>query len=121
MASVPESMYETVVAVRDVTNNGRIEDMARSSSNTSMTNNIPAMGALNIPAMAPAAPQPTSNIKLRCSRWKNLPRLDPMADPVSTIGASAPTDPPNPMVSELAMSDEYMLCGLIRLLRWEMA
>ena len=28
------------------------------------------------------------------------------------MGASAPTDPPNPIVIELAMTDVYILCGL---------
>ena len=29
-----------------------------------------------------------------------VPRLEPIAEPVSTIGASAPTEPPKPMVME---------------------
>ena len=41
------------------------------------------------------------------------PRLEPMAAPVYTIGASAPTEPPNPIVRALVTSDEYMLCRLI--------
>ena len=36
----------------------------------------------------------------------NRPMFDPMAEPVSTIGASGPTDPPKPIVAELAMIDE---------------
>ena len=40
---------------------------------------------------------------------KACPRLLPMAAPVNTIGPSAPTDPPKPMVTDEAMSDEYML------------
>ncbi len=109
------------MAVTAVTSNGIIDDIVRSRSKTSITNSIPATGALKIPAIAPAAPQPTSIIRLCCSSLKNLPRLDPMAEPVSTIGASAPTDPPNPMVMELATSDECILCGFILLLRCEIA
>ena len=41
--------------------------------------------------------------------------LLPMAAPVNTIGPSAPTEPPKPMVTEEAMSDEYMLWILRRL------
>ena len=37
-----------------------------------------------------------------------------MAEPVSTIGASAPTDPPNPMVTADAMTDDQQLCALRR-------
>ncbi len=117
MASIPVSRYDTTVAVTAVTSSGNIEDIVRSSSNTSITKSIPAMGALKIPAMAPAAPQPTKIIRLCCSSLKYLPRLDPIAEPVSTMGASAPTDPPKPMVIELATSDEYILCGFILLLR----
>ena len=62
-----------------------------------------------MPATAPAAPQPTKSMTFRCSRLNILPKLEPMAEPVSTIGASAPTDPPKPIVSELAMSDVYVL------------
>ena len=36
-----------------------------------------------------------------------------MAAPVYTIGASAPTEPPKPMVRALVTSDEYMLWRLI--------
>ena len=32
---------------------------------------------------------------------KNFPKLEPIDDPVKTIGASAPTEPPKPIVIEL--------------------
>ena len=79
------------------------------------------MGALKIPATAPAAPQPTSSINVRCSILKRLPKVLPIAEPVNTIGASAPTDPPKPMVIELAITLLHVLCGLIRPCRREMA
>ena len=60
-------------------------------------------------ATAAAAPQPTSTISCLLLMWKSLPRLEPMAEPVSTIGASAPTDPPKPMVSADATSDVQQL------------
>ena len=88
--------------------------MVRSIINTSKVNTNPAIGALKIPPMAPAAPHPTSNINVRCSILNILPRFDPIADPVSTIGASAPTDPPKPMVMALAMVDDQILWRLIR-------
>ena len=96
-----------------------MEDIVKSKSRTSITNRIPAIGALKIPAIAPAAPHPTKIIKLCCSSLKYLPKFEPMAEPVSTIGASAPTDPPKPIVTELATRDECILCGLILLFRCE--
>ena len=86
-----------------------------------MTKTRPVIGALKTPPNAPATPQPMRSMRLRCSRRKRRPKLDPTAAPVRTIGDSAPTDPPKPMVSALARSDDQVLCGLMRLLRWEMA
>ena len=43
-----------------------------------------------------------------------LAKLEPMAAPVRTIGASAPTEPPNPIVTALVAIDDHMLWGLIR-------
>ena len=114
MASVPVVIYETVAAVTAEISNGSKEDIVRSIIRTSSVNTSPAIGALKIPAIAPAAPHPTSNINVRCSILKTLPKLEPIADPVSTIGASAPTDPPNPIVMALAMVDDQMLCRLMR-------
>ena len=44
-----------------------------------------------------------------------------MADPVSTMGASAPTEPPNPMVIDEATTEEYILCGRMRACLRDMA
>ena len=109
MESVPVKIYDMVAAVTDDTSNGSSEPMLRSNISTSSTKTRPAIGALKIPAMAPAEPQPTRSIRVRCSILNMRPMLEPMADPVSTIGDSAPTDPPIPMVMALAMTDEYML------------
>ena len=74
-----------------------------------------------MPAMAPAAPQPTRSMSVLLSILNSLPRLDPMAEPVSTIGASAPTEPPKPMVMPDATTDDQQLCPLRRLLLLLMA
>ena len=95
--------------------------MVRSIINTSSTNTKPAIGALKMPETAPAAPHPTRSISVRCSNRKMLPKFEPMAEPVSTIGASAPTEPPKPMVMALAINDDQVLCRLIRLCLREMA
>ncbi len=67
------------------------------------------MGALKIPATAPAAPQPIIRIICLWFKRNRRPRFEPMAPPVSTMGASAPTEPPKPMVKVLPMMLEYML------------
>ena len=89
---------------------GSIADIVISINSTSTVNTSPAIGALKIPAMAPAAPQPTSVIRILRSMRNSLPRFEPMAEPVSTIGASAPTDPPKPMVMADAITLDQQLC-----------
>ena len=79
------------------------------------------MGALNIPETAPAAPQPTNNISVLLLILNKRPKFDPMAEPVSTIGASAPTEPPKPMVMALAIKLEQVLWAFILLCFLEMA
>ena len=86
-----------------------------------MTKTSPEIGALKTPPIAPATPQPMRSMRLRCSRRKSRPKFDPTAAPVNTIGLSAPTDPPKPMVMALARIEDQVLWGLILLLRWEIA
>ena len=100
---------------------GSSEAMVRSIMSTSSVKTSPAMGALKMPAMAPAAPQPTRSISVRESILKSLPKLEPMAEPVRTIGASAPTEPPKPMVMAEAMTLDHVLCDLSREWFWLMA
>ena len=52
--SVPVAMYDTVAAVTLDMSSGISDDMVRSMSSTSMVNTNPAIGALKIPATAPA-------------------------------------------------------------------
>ena len=110
-----------MVAVAADMSNGATEVMVMSSINTSTVKATPAIGALKMPPIAPAAPQPTSNISVFWSRWKARPKLEPMAEPVSTMGASAPTEPPKPMVMALATTDDHILCTLMMALRCDMA
>ena len=97
------------------------DDIVISMSSTSSVKTSPAIGALKMPAIAPAAPQPTSVISVLRSMWNSFPRFEPMADPVSTIGASAPTEPPKPMVIAEAMTDDQQLCDFRRDLFVEIA
>lgn len=66
-----------------------------------------------MPAMAAAAPHPTRIIIRLLFILNNLPRLEPIALPVSTIGASAPTEPPKPIVIPDAITDDQQLCGFM--------
>ena len=113
MAFCPVVRYATVAAVTDAISKGNSEFIVRSSIITSMVKTTPAIGALKIPATAPAAPHPTSNMSVLCGILNILPKFEPMAEPVSTIGASAPTDPPKPMVMELAIKLDHVLCRLM--------
>ena len=80
--------------------------MVRSSIKTSKVKTIPAIGALKIPAIAPAAPQPTISVTYLYLSLKIRARFEPIDAPVKTIGASAPTEPPKPIVNELATIEE---------------
>ena len=61
--------------------------------------NTPVIGALNVAAIPPAAPQAT-RIRSRDSGIRtHWPRLEASAEPICTIGPSRPTDPPEPMHS----------------------
>ena len=107
-------MYVKQVAVTQEIRIGSRDAMERSTISTSSVNTSPAIGALNTPAMAALAPQPTSSIIVFLSMRNICPRLLPMAEPVNTIGASAPTEPPNPMVMPDATTDDQQLwpCSL---------
>ena len=109
------------MAVTEAMSRGTIEVIVRSINNTSMTKVTPAIGALKMPPTAPAAPQPTRSMSVRWSSLKNCPRLEPMAEPVSTIGASAPTEPPNPMVILDATIDDQQLWSFMIALCCEIA
>ncbi len=94
--------------------------MVRSSISTSSEKTTAAMGALKIPAMAPEAPAPIRMITVFWFSLNSLPRYEPMELPVSTIGASSPTEPPKATVKVLPTIEEYMLCLSIRPFFFEM-
>ena len=107
--SLPINTYVKHVAVTAAVRIGSSEAILRSTIRTSSVNTSPAIGALKIPAMAAAAPHPTSSMSVLLSIRKNRPRLEPMAEPVSTIGASAPTEPPKPIVMADATTEVQQL------------
>ena len=105
----------------DDISSGITDTVVRSSISTSRVKSMPAMGALKMPDIPAAAPQPTSIISTRGDMRNACPTFEPIAAPVATIGPSAPTEPPKPMVMDEAITEVYMLCFLRRLLLDEMA
>ena len=101
------------VAVTEEISSGATDVIVRSIIRTSSVKTRPAIGALKIPPMAPAAPQPIISIIVFWSKRKAFAKFEPMAAPVSTIGASAPTDPPKPIVRPEPMIEDHMLCALM--------
>ena len=107
---VPAMAKVTAAAVTQDTSKGSRLPSVKSIISTSSVNTRPAIGALKMPLTAPAAPHPTRSIIFLLSRRNICPRFEPMALPVSTIGASAPTLPPKPMVMPDATTDDHVLC-----------
>ena len=109
----PRKRYEITVADTVDISSGRMEVIEMLNRSISKVKSTPAKGALKMPATAPAAPQPKRMVMFLYDRPIFLAMFEPMAAPVYTIGASAPTEPPKPMVTELARMDDHMLCGRI--------
>ena len=90
------------------------ESIVKSSRMISRAKKTPEIGALKVAEMPPPAPHATSSrsrldgIRIHC------PRLDPMADPICTIGPSRPTEPPVPIVSADAIALTTATRGRIR-------
>ena len=104
---------ERVVPATDATNKGISDAVVKSTIKTSIAKTIAAIGALKIAAMAPVAPQANNKICERVSSLNILPMLEPIAEPVYTIGASNPTEPPKPTVNVLATKELQVLCRAI--------
>ena len=97
------------VAVTHEMSIGSRDPIVRSIINTSIVKTRPAIGALKMPAMAADAPQPTSMKIVLLSSLKRCARVLPIAEPVRTIGASAPTEPPKPIVMAEATTEVHVL------------
>ena len=110
----PTRTYVKLVAVTDAISIGDIDAIVRSIISTSMVKTSPAIGALKMPAIAAAAPHPTSNISVLLFIRNSCPRLLAIAEPVSTIGASAPTEPPKPIVTAEATTEDQQLWAFSR-------
>ena len=66
-------------------------------TNSSSTKIAPAIGALKVAEMPPAAPQATSSRSCDSETRISCPMTDPRADPICTIGPSRPTAAPLPI------------------------
>ena len=67
---------------------------------------MPAIGALNIEAMAAAAPEPVTAMRSFSLVLNRRAIFDPIAAPLTTIGASGPAEPPKDIVIRLPSSFE---------------
>ena len=106
----PKNSRDKTVPVAAEISRGSRAALVRSSISTSMAKTMAMIGALKMAATAAVEPQASSKVVDLALRLKSCARLEPMAEPVSTIGASSPTEPPKPTVNVLATIDEYMLC-----------
>ena len=106
ITSWPRKSTDITVPVAAESNSGKRALPVRSSISTSKVKTSAAMGALKMAAIAAVEPQANSRVVCRVLRWKNRATFEPMALPVSTIGASNPTEPPNPTVTALATMEE---------------
>ena len=66
---------------------------------TSRLKKTPPMGALKTAAIPPAAPHATKSRMRDAGTLRNCPTTDPIAAPIWAIGASRPTEPPEPIVT----------------------
>ena len=74
----------------------------------------PVIGALNVAAIPPPAPQAT-RIRIRFSGIRiHWPSPEASAEPICTIGPSRPTDPPVAMLSAEARALTTLTWGRIR-------
>ncbi len=81
---------------------------------SSIAKKTPASGALNVAAIPPAAPQATRTRNRSSATRTQVPRVEPSAEPICTIGPSRPTEPPPPMHSAEASAFTAATCGPIR-------
>ena len=97
-ASFPIRTIEVRDPITDAIRSGVKLETVISIRITSMAKITAPIGAPNIAEIAPAAPQPIKSALFFAFRCIKRPTLEPMAEPVTTMGASNPTDPPKPTV-----------------------
>ena len=95
----PSSSLETVVEMTEAITMGANVAAAKSPRSTSRLKKTPPMGALKTAAIPPAAPHATKMRMRVAETLRNCPTADPIAAPIWAIGASRPTEPPEPIVT----------------------
>ncbi len=100
-----------VIELRTTRPNERVSKLRRISSSAK---NTPAIGALNVAEIPPAAPQATSRRSCDSGSRKSWPATEPRAEPICTIGPSRPTEPPEPMQRADASDLTMGTCGRMR-------
>lgn len=97
--SSPIKIIEVIDPITEAINRGMKLAVLISNKMTSIAKITAPIGAPNIAEIAPAAPHPINSVRFFGLRCINRPTFEPIAEPVTTMGASKPTDPPNPTVS----------------------
>ena len=110
----PNTARAIALAVTELSTTTPNDCVSKSPRMTSSAKNTPAIGALNVAAIPPAAPQATSRRSRRSDTRASCPITDPSAEPICTIGPSRPTDPPEPMHSADASALTAGTCGRMR-------
>ena len=98
-ASLPKAIRPTAVATTELRTTTPKERVWKSRRISSRAKKTPAIGALKVAAMPPAAPHATSSRISWPATFVSCPIPDPIAEPIWTIGPSRPTEPPAPMQS----------------------
>ena len=114
----PRKWRETAVAATEEITIGLNAARPKSPRMISRANMEPAMGALKVAAMPAAAPQPT-RVLIRSAEILSIwPMLEPIADPIWTMGPSLPTEPPVPIhtadTRHLTKTTRFLIIPLLR-------
>ena len=96
-ASEPKAILPTAVATTLASTTSPKERVSQSRRISSSPKKTPAIGALKVAPIPPAAPQATSSRVFAPACRVICPRPEPIAEPIWTIGPSRPTEPPAPM------------------------
>ena len=93
----PTTRRATTFAVTEEITSTPNDCAANARRMISRPNTTPAIGALNVAEIPPAAPHATIRVSRPDGTRSACPIEEPSADPICTIGPSRPTEPPVPM------------------------
>jgi hypothetical protein len=110
----PNAARPIASAVTELSTTRPKERVSKLRRINSSAKNTPAIGALNVAEMPPAAPHATSSRSCASGSRSAWPAVDPSAEPICTIGPSRPTEPPEPMHMADASDFTIGTCGRIR-------